>query len=225
MSWSSSGESNGAEVYVRRVATRLQQMVENAGQQASVAAEFLGCVRLQLLNDSGGAARSFWQALEIEPGRYRSWELLTLASAQQGTDEFAAVAEERAAALPHPRSSVLLVKSYERLGNTLRAEWAALNSAGIYPNDWLINLTLAAMLLKHENAESFLWKVEEALRKSEKGLGPNAVNASRSQRLDFVLLKSVFLGMSDRVEEARRLVEGTRPLTPELQEVLRVLEN
>ena len=225
VNWASSGESDVAEVYVRRVATRLQEMVENGGEEASAAAEFLGCVRLQLLSDAPGAERIFRHALKLEAGRYRSWELLTLASAQQGTEEFVEVAEERAAALPHPRSSVLLVKSYARHGNTLRAEWTALNAAGTYPNDWLVNLTLAAMLLKDENAESFLWRVEEALRKAEKGLGTNAVNAKRSQRLDFVLVKSVFLGMSNREAEARRLVEGARPLTPELQEVLRVLGN
>ena len=225
VSWGSSEESDGSEVYVRRVTNRLYQLMENAGEEAGAAAEFLGCVRLQLLNDAQGAERSFRQALQLEAGRYRSWELLTLASAQQGTEEFVEVAEERVAALPHPRSSVLLVKSYERQGNTLRAEWTALNAAGAYPNDWLVNLTLAAMLLKDENAESFLWRVEEALRKAEKGLGTNAVNAKRSQRLDFVLVKSVFLGMSNREEEARQLIEAARPLTPELQEVLRVLGN
>ena len=141
--------------------------------------------------------------------------------AQQSADRFVEVAEERAEALPHPRSSVILVKSYERSGDTLRAEWTALNAASVYPNDWLVNLSLAAMLLEDENAEMVLWRAEEALKKAEKGLG---ANPKRQQRLDYVLVKSVYLGMSDKADEARKLVETARPLTPELQEVLRVLE-
>ena len=216
--WSS--EAGGADVYIRRVGNRLQAMIDERGENASAAAEFLGCVQLQALKDSRGAERSFRKALQLEPGRHRSWELLTLAAAQQSPERFVEVAEERAEALPHPRSSVILVKSYERLGNTLRAEWTALTAANVYPNDWLVNLSLAAMLLKDENAEMFLWRVDEALKKAEKALG---ANPKRQQRVDFVLVKSVFLAMSDQTDEARKLVETTRPLTPELQEVLRVL--
>ena len=216
--WSS--ENGGADVYVRRVGNRLQAMIDEGGEDSSEAAEFLGCVQLQALRDARGAERSFRKALQLEPGRHRSWELLTLAAAQQSPERFVEVAEERVEALPHPRSSVILVKSYERLGNTLRAEWTALNAATVYPNDWLVNLSLAAMLLKDENAEMFLWRADEALKKAEKALG---LNPKRQQRLDFVLVKSVFLAMSNQTDEARKLVENTRPLSPELQEVLRVL--
>jgi hypothetical protein len=114
----------------------------------------------------------------------------------------------------------LLVKSYERRGDMLRAEWMALSAAGIYPNDWLVNLTLAATLLKDESAESFLWRVDEAIQKTEKGLG---TNPKRQQRVDLVLVKSVFLAMSDRKDEARELIGGVRPLPSELQEVMRIL--
>jgi tetratricopeptide (TPR) repeat protein len=208
------------DAYVRQVATRLAEIAETQGEDSSEAAEFLGCVRLQTLKDASGAERAFRQALRLEPGRARSWELLTLAAVQQGPEEFAEVAQERIEALPQARSSVLLVKSYERSGDILRAELTALNAAGVYPNDWLVNLTLAATLLKDENAESFLWRIDDAIKKAEKGLG---AIPKRQQRLDLVLVKSVFLAMSDRKEEARQLVEAARPLTPELQEVMRVL--
>lgn len=222
VNWSARAEKGGTQNYVRQVANRLQQIATEGGETASEAAEFLGCVQMHSLQDRSGARRSFRQALALEPGRHRSWELLTLASAQEGPDEFVEAAEERVSAWPNPRSSVLLVKSYERDGDNLRASWTALNAAGTYPNDWLVNLSLAAMLLKDKDAESFLWRVEEALKKAEKGLG---ANPKRQSRIDFVLVKSVFLGLSDRPEQARELVEGVKPLTPELQEILRVLEN
>jgi tetratricopeptide (TPR) repeat protein len=216
--WAS--KKGGAEVYVRRAGNRLQEILDVAGEKAAAAAEYLGCLQLQALKDVRGAERSFRKALLLEPGRHRSWELLTLAAVQQGPERFVEVAEQRAETLPHPRSSVLLVKSYERQGNTLRAEWTALNAAGVYPNDWLVNLTLAALLLKDENAEALLWRADDGLKKAEKAMG---INPKRQQRLDFVLVKSVYLAMADQFEEARKLIETTRPLTPELQELLRVL--
>ena len=218
LDWSPSGFET--ETYVRQVANKLREIAESSGENASEAAEYLGCVRLQALKDASGAERAFRQALTLEAGRARSWELLTLAAVQQGPEEFVEIAEERAEAWPQARSSVLLVKSYERRGDLSRAEWTALNAAGIYPNDWLVNLTLAATLLKDENAESFLWRVDEAIKKAEKGLG---TSPKRQQRVDLVLVKSIFLAMSDRKDEARQLVEGVRPLPPELQEVMRVL--
>jgi tetratricopeptide (TPR) repeat protein len=216
--WAASGTETDA--YVREIANQLHVMADIAGENAAEAAEYLGCVRLQALKDATGAERGFRQALRLEPGRIRAWELLTLAAVQQGPEEYVEIAEERVEALPQARSSVLLVKSYERSGEILRAELIALNAAGIYPNDWLVNLTLAAMLLKDENAESFLWRVDEAIKKAEKGLG---MNPKRQQRVDLVLVKSVFLAMSDRKEEARKLVGEVRPLPAELEEVMRVL--
>jgi tetratricopeptide (TPR) repeat protein len=216
--WTSQGA--GGEVYVRHAATRLRRIMEERDERASAAAEYLGALQLHTLRDARGAERSFRQALGLESGRNRSWELLTVAAVQQGDEELVELTEERVRALPQPRSAVLQVKAYERSGDNLRAAWVALNAAGTYPNDPLVNLTLAAMLLKDENAEMFLWRVEEALKKAEKAFG---TTAKRQQRLDFVLVKSVYLGMAGKEDEAKRLVEGAKPLTPELQELLRVL--
>jgi tetratricopeptide (TPR) repeat protein len=216
--WAAGGA--GGEIYARQVATRLRGMMEEQDERSSAAAEYLGALQLHVLRDPRGAERSLRQALGLEPGRYRAWELLTVAAAQQGAEELVELAEERVSMLPQPRSTVLQVKAYERAGDNLRAAWVALNAAGTYPNDPLVNLTLAAMLLKDESAEMFLWRVEDALKKAEKGFG---TTAKRQQRLDFVLVKSVYLGMSGKAGEAKRLVEGAKPLTPELQEVLRVL--
>ncbi|HEX7858809.1 MAG TPA: tetratricopeptide repeat protein [Verrucomicrobiae bacterium] len=218
--WAPPGEG-GAEFYARRTTNRLQGMADEGGERAAEAAEFLGAIQLQVLRDARGAERSFRAALKLEPGRVRSWELLVLAGVQQGNEEFLEVAEERAAKHPHPRSSILQVKSYERSGDTMRAAWIALTAAETYPNDALVHLTLAATLLKEENAEMFLWRVEEALKRAEKGLG---ASANRQARVDLVLIKSIFLAMSDRNDEAKQLLETVRPLTPELQDVMRMIE-
>jgi tetratricopeptide (TPR) repeat protein len=215
------GSGRSADDYVRRMATRLQAIVDESGEYSAAAAEFLGSIRFHVLKDIAGARRTLRQAIALEPARHRAWEMLVLAAAYEGVEQFVEAAEARVAALPHPRSSVLLVKSYDMEGNQTRAEWTALNAVISYPNDLLSNLALAAVLLKDENVENYLWRVEEALNKAEKAIG---AGRNHQNRLDFVLLKSIFLGLSDRADQARTLLRSMTPSSPELQEVLRALD-
>lgn len=211
-----------ADLWVRKMATRLQELADERGENSPAAAEFLGSIQFHLLKDMRGAQRTLRLALDEEPRRHRSWELLTLASAYQGAREFIEAAEARVEALPTPRSNALLVKSYDMHGDHLRAQWTALNAVSSYPNDFLMNLSLAVMLLKDENADSLLWRVEEALSKAEKALGSNPEPQSR---LDFVLTKSVYLGISGRAEQARDLLRGLNSRAAEVLEILRVLDS
>lgn len=215
------GSGRSAEEYVRGMANRLRDIAHSTGENAAEAVEYLGCIQYHLFKDTSGARRTLQQALSLQSSRYRSWELMTIAAAYEGPEEFVETARARVEAMPTPRSSVLLVKSYDMQGDHLRAEWAALNAIASYPNDLMVNLCLAAVLLKDENAESFLWRASEALNKAEKALG-----SSRSQQnhVDFLLLKSIYLALSDQPEQARTLITGSRFSSPELQEVLRALD-
>lgn len=213
---------SAAQSYVRTMAIQLQEIAGDGSESAFAAAEYLGSLQFHLLKDPRGAQRTLRKALEGEPRRYRSWELLTLASAYAGAEDFVEAAEERVNVLPTARSSVLLVKSYDLQGDYLRAEWTALNAATSYPNDFHVNLCLAAALLKDPDVENYLWRVNEALTKAEKALGPNPNHQSR---IDFTLVKSIYLGISDQAGQARALLQTLDPRVPEVQEILRVLED
>jgi hypothetical protein len=215
------GSGRSVETYARSMAHRLQGIIDESGEDSAAAAEFLGCIQYHLFKDVAGARRTLRQAIALEPTRHRAWEMLVLAAAYEGPEEFVEAAQARVAALPHPRSSVLLVKSYDMEGDQTRAEWTALNAVMSYPNDLLSNLTLAGVLLKDENAENYLWRIDEALNKAEKALGPSR---NHQNRIDFVLLKGIYLGLSDRGDQAKALLRSIRPSSPELQEVLRALD-
>jgi tetratricopeptide (TPR) repeat protein len=210
---------------LRKYGIRLEKIALSGQRDSAAAAELLGCVRFYLLKDSAGGQRSFRQALSNEPKRHRSWELLVLATASTGdAGQLLEACQSRAASLPGPRSSVMLAKAYDRNGDSTRAEWTALNAASAYPNDFLVNLSLAALLLKRDNAESFLWRVQEAVTKAEKQFGSNF---SRQNHIDFVLIKSIYLAMADQTDQARAVLKefsarGNPP--PEIQELTRLLD-
>jgi hypothetical protein len=198
----------------------LERIADSGSKQAGEAAELLGCARLFLMNDYAGGQRSFRGALRVEPMRERSWDLLVLAVATAGTAmELVDTCEERATLLPNARSSVMLVKSYDRQGDAIRAELNALLASGLYPHDFYVNLSLAAVLLKREDIESILWRAGDALTKAEKQM---TANGSRQSELDFVVLKAIYLGLSDQAAQAKALLQ--RYTAPEVQEVLRALD-
>ncbi len=215
------GSGRSAEGYVRQMAIRLHQIIQSSGEQSAAAAEFLGSIQFHLLKDIAGARRTLREAIAIERTRHRAWEMLLLAAAYEGPDQFVEAAEDRVAALPNPRSSVLLVKSYDMEGDHTRAEWTALNAVMAYPNDLLSNLALAAVLLKDEKADQYLWRVDEALNKAEKAIG---TSRNHSNRMDFYLLKGIYLGMADQTDQAKAFLQSVRPSSPELQDVLRALD-
>jgi tetratricopeptide (TPR) repeat protein len=200
---------------------QMERIAESGSKRAGEAAELLGCARVFLMNDYAGGQRSFREALRVEPMRERSWDLLVLAVATAGTAvELVDTCEERAALLPNARSSVMLIKSYDRQGDATRAELNALIASGVYPHDFYVNLSLAAVLLKREDVALMLWRGGDALTKAEKQM---TANGSRQGELDFVVLKGIYLGLSDQPEQAKALLQ--RYSAPEAQEVLRALDD
>jgi hypothetical protein len=165
------------------------------------------------------------QALRLDPLRERSWDLLVY-SRYFGGDypRMVEACEERLVVLPNARSSVLLIKSYERRENWTRAEWTALSAATAYPHDFQINLSLAALLLRREDAQTFLWRAGDALSKAEKQLGSSP---PRDAQLQFVILKSIYLALSDQPEQAKSLLSPfAKPgrVAPEVAEILQALD-
>ena len=198
----------------------LQEIANSGSKRAGEAAELLGCAQIFLIDDFHGGERSFRAALRVEPIRERSWDLLVLSLATAGSAaDLVEACEERTTVLPTARSSAMLIKSYDRQGDSTRAELNALLAAGLYPHDFYVNLSLAAVLLKREDAADLLWRVADALSKAEKQLG---AGTSQQGRLDFVLLKGIYLGLSDQPEQAKALLEPYS--SSEAQDVLRALD-
>jgi hypothetical protein len=146
---------------------------------------------------------------------------MVLATVMEGkTEELVEVCSARFEALPSARSGALLAKAYDRAADATRAELAALTALAAHPNDFLLNLSLAALVLKREGGES-IWRVDELLRKAEKQLSRGG---TAQNRLDLALTKSVYLALTGKAEEARALLQPHLAASSEAQEILSLLE-
>jgi tetratricopeptide (TPR) repeat protein len=213
-----------ARAEVRQYCGILESIAESGSEESAAAAEFLGCVQIYVLHDFSGARRSFSQAVLRHPRRHRSWDLLVFASAMtKDPEDLLETCQSRFDSIPDARSSVFLAKAYDRNSDSARAELTCLAALAVHQNDFLLNLSLAALLLKRDNAEDSLWRVPDLIKKAEKQV---FTGSSAQKRLDFALLKSIFLGLSNKPAEARAALEpfanGRTPPT-EIQEILRVL--
>jgi hypothetical protein len=209
---------------LRGYCNQLESLAESGFEDSPAAAEFLGCVQLYVLRDVEGAQRSFRQALHRDVRRHRSWDLLVLASVLEGdSGELLDICQWRFDAMPTPRSSVLLTKAYERVSDETRAELICATALAVHPNDLLLNLSLAALLLKKPDAEQYLWRVQDLIKKAEKQMPSGS---SAQNQLSLAMTKSIFLALSDKPAEARAALERYsrgRNVPSEVQEILRVL--
>lgn len=206
---------------LRELVLRLESMASEGATNAASASEHLGCLQICLLRDFDGARRSFQQAVAREPKRHRSWELLVLSSfLAGGAEELVEICSSRFSSLPSARSSALLAKAYDRVADSTRAELAALSGLAAHPNDFLLNLSLAAILLKRESGEG-LWRVNDLVRKAEKQLVPTS---SAQNRLDLALIKGIWLALADKPEEARAAIKPHLASSAEARELMRLLE-
>lgn len=209
----------------REYCVRLEAMAESGSKSAPAAAEALGCARLYLLGDVEGASRAFRQALHREPRRNRGWEMLVLTASMTGDPaELLESCQWRFDSLPNARSSIFLAKAYDRNSDAARAELVCLASLAAHPNDFYLNLSLAALLLKRADAANYLWRTGDLLKKAEKQI---TASSSTQRWLDFAVIKSIYLALSDKPEEARATLQPfltSRVVPAEVREVLRVLD-
>jgi hypothetical protein len=216
--------SPGTQRQIREICARLENLAADGSENSAAAAEYLGAAQLVLLRDPEGAQRSFRVALEAESKRNRSWELSVLAASQAGAAQLLEVCQARFDAQPTARASVLLARAYDGAGDRSRAELICIAALTVHPNDFLLNLTLAAILLKRENAPDFFWRVRDLIAKAEKQF---ADGQASQKAFDLALTKGIYLALSDKPAEARAALTpfASNPSAPpEVGEVLRVLE-
>jgi tetratricopeptide (TPR) repeat protein len=210
-----------AQEQMRGMVRRLAEMAAAGSTNAAAASEQLGSLQLCVLRDFEGARRSFGQAVARDPKRHRSWELLVLATFMEGeTGQLVEICSSRFESLPNARSGALLAKAYDRAGDASRAELVAMTGLAAHPNDFLLNLSLAALLLKRESGDG-IWRVNDLLRKAEKQIG----RASTAQnRLDLALAQSIYLALTGRAEEARAVLKPHLSTSSEAQELMALLD-
>ncbi len=138
--------------------------------KAAEAAEVLAFLQSILLQDFSAAVKSAHRSIELDPTREAAWDILVLSLLEaQNYRKLAAICRQRLEYHDSAHAQLLLAKAYENLEQMDRAE--AVIRAGLKhePDDFMLNLALANLLLMHSNSND-LRKAAQDSQQAGQGL-------------------------------------------------------
>lgn len=186
---------------------RLEDLGQNPDARVAAGAlELLGILQGPVLHEPQRAIANFRRALALDPSREQAWEMLASLLARGGRyQELLAVCEDRVRRHNSARSHLLLAKACERLGLWEDCEENVLAALGDGPNEFALNLSYAALLLRRSKSAALLSEANDWLVRAEL-LASKAPSAQRSRQqiIDLALTRSIYFALADEVDAARQ---------------------
>jgi tetratricopeptide (TPR) repeat protein len=212
--WQRRAEKN--RDYLRGATDRLRPLAQEKDVGvAAGAAHVLATLEAFANNDVEAALKNVRRSVELQPTREPAWELLIGLLAKKGDPaELVAACRERLKHTDSPHNRVVLAKAYEqanRLDDAEREIRTALKQA---PDDFLANLSLAALLLRRAadrdslaQASKLLDKAEGLLEASQKEKRPSLLSGAAAPRLDLDATRGIHAALTGNSQEARDLFQ------------------
>lgn len=194
---------------LRTIITRLENLAQDPDTRVAAGAlEILGILQGPVLHESNNALKSLQRSLALDPTREQAWELASGTLARSANYEgLLTLCEERIRTEDNPRAHLLLAKAYEKLKRWEDAEAEVLIVVQKGPNDFLGNLSLAALLLHRAQDPDTLAEAAGWLQRCDKIFNSlTAQQKSRQLVIDFTLIRAIFMALEDQVETARQWV-------------------
>lgn len=194
--------------------------------KAAEAAEVLGYLQLIVFGDYSAAEKCARRGIELDPTREIAWDVLvnSLAAAED-YQKLAAVCRERLEHKDSARNRLMLAKAYDHLHHIDQAEEVVRTGLQREPNDFMLRLSLADLLLMskdHENA----YKAGEILSKlHEEKLSDGWKGENRW--INYTFTSGIYYGMIGQREQAQKWLRAVQKHNPKfsgLEDALKALE-
>jgi tetratricopeptide (TPR) repeat protein len=177
--------------------------------------------------DMDQATQMAARALRLNSTSTSAWEALCIS--YLGTKKFtelAAALEERIKHDDSPYHRLMLAKAYEKQKNTSLASQTVLSALKRFPDDFLLNLAAATVLMKQTEADA-LPQAEVLLTHAQALLTKMSAEDKNSNRLELDVARSVYLALTGKAALAKAVLQ--RVLTEDsdnknAQELIAVLE-
>jgi tetratricopeptide (TPR) repeat protein len=175
-------------------------------------------VSLLLLKDHEQTVASAEKAVEADPHLEAAWEmLLYVHTTTLQVVRFKDCCERRAKVLKTPRTFLFLAKVQESSGDLDAAEKTMREATRLHPQDGLLNLGLAAILLERRTDPDTLKEVSSLLDQAGKARSPD--NDRDSFYVNFLLLRGIHQALSGDKAKAKDYLSAAQDKDPEDQAV------
>lgn len=196
-------------------------------KSAAAAMEMLAFCQGPLLGDLGGCMESLRRAVQLDPKRQGSWQMLIAGLAGQGRyAEAAPVCEENIAQKDTPLNRVMYAKILFKLNRLAQSDEQLQAALRLDPNDFAANLAVAGIAVKRGTNLDELIQAEQPLSRAEVAVQNRLEvdrDGARQAMIDFCLTKAIYCGLTERVEMAREYAKHVLTLDSENQEAKDVL--
>ncbi len=169
--------------------------------KAAEAAEVLGFLQTLLLADYSAAAKSFRRSIDLDPKRVIAWELLAACLAEaKNYRKLEVVCREHLARKDSTHNRLMLAKAYDYLHQPEKAEEVVRAGLQSEPNDFMLRLALADLLLMRGDEASLYQAGELLVKLYEEKLS----NDGREDRwANYTFAYGIYYGLIGETERAK----------------------
>jgi tetratricopeptide (TPR) repeat protein len=200
---------------------RLQTIANGADRsKAAAALEALGTIEEVFQNDNVAAERSLRRAVTLDPSRDQAWDLLMLATASLGhTNDTLAVCEQRLQINDCVRNRFLLARACVKFNQTAKGEEQLQVILKQDPNNFLANLSWAAVLLRQGDDAATLGRAHELIGKAIQ----TALASTNAQEFaEAATTAAIGAGLAGNSEAAKRSVAEALKADPDNKQAAEV---
>jgi tetratricopeptide (TPR) repeat protein len=194
-----------ARQVIEEAVGRLERLAQTEDRElASTSCESLAWLYVFVFEDPEHAEKYLRRAIALKPTHEQMWDLLVGALGGSGRNQEALAAGlEQLKHKDSARNRLLVAKAYESLNLLSKAQEQVQAALQIEPKDFLATVGKAALLLKQADNAGALAEAGVVLGRAEKLL---AKDAPRDERLDYIAILGVYMGLTGDRAEARRLL-------------------
>jgi tetratricopeptide (TPR) repeat protein len=185
--------------------SRLEQFARGPDRDAAArSSELLACLCQMLKEDSGQSLVWSRRAIEMDPNRENAWAVyLWMLCAEHRFKEFFEAAKKRLQQKDSAYIRYLLAVAHERSGQFNEAEVEVRAALKLVPEDMMVNLGLAALLLRHSERDESLAEAGRLMDRVETVL-PSTIDVKL--KLNYLALRGIYFGLRGDREAACRLL-------------------
>jgi tetratricopeptide (TPR) repeat protein len=213
---------------IRAKLALLQSIAQSSDSKtAASATEMLAFCEGPLLGNLGGCLDSLRHAIQLDPTRQGSWQMLIAGLAGQGKFEQAApVCEQNIAQKDSALNRIMYAKVLFKLNRLPQADDQLKAALRLDPNDFAANVAVAAIAVKRGTSLSELIQAEQPLARAEQAVQSKLDvdrDGARQAMIDFCLTKAIYCGLTDRIDMARAYAKHVLTLESDNQDAKDVL--
>lgn len=199
---------------IREKLAKLEELGKSSNPAiAAPALDMVAQWKVALFNDPRSGVIAARRAVELDPSRESSWQMLMgclVTSDKADNDELIKVCKAHLERSNNTTNRMYLVRAYYNANQFQNAEEELKTILETAPDDYKANFSYAVLILRRSHKLSEFIAVEAPMRRALEAIKREAKSQAEAREplTELMLTQAIYNGMTERMEEARQLVDA-----------------